>query len=294
MFRCVGLGEVLWDELPAGRQLGGAPANFAYHTAALGAEASIVSRVGDDDAGRELLARLRELGLSTAAVELDPRAPTSTVTVALDAAGHAHYTIHEGVAWDYLAGEAAAQSAVAAADAVCFGTLAQRTGPARASIHALLRLSRPTALRIFDLNLRQHYYCRNSIVASLQLANALKLNENELPVLRELFALPSDDRGALAALATQFALRAVIYTRGAHGCLVHVDGAWAEHPGQRVALVDTVGAGDSFTATFALGLLRGWPLATIVDRAIAVSAFVCTQRGATPALPAELTAAFRA
>lgn len=294
MFRCVGLGEVLWDELPAGRQVGGAPANFAYHCAALGADASIVSRVGDDAAGRELLARLRELGLSTAAVELDPRAPTSTVTVALDAAGHAHYTIHEGVAWDSLAGESAAQSAVAAADAVCFGTLAQRTGPARASIHALLRLTRPDALRIFDLNLRQHYYDRDVILASLARASVLKLNETELPVLRELFALPADDCGALASLVARHRLRAVIYTRGAQGCLVFADGAWGEHPGKTIALADTVGAGDSFTAAFALGLLHRWPLATVVERAIDVSAFVCTQRGATPLLPDELTAAFRA
>lgn len=293
MFRCVGLGEVLWDELPAGRQLGGAPANFAYHCAALGADARIVSRIGADDAGRDLLARLRELGLDTSAIGLDPHAPTSAVTVALDAAGHAHYTIHENVAWDFLAGEAAARAAVAPADAVCFGSLAQRTAPAREAIYALLRLTRPEALRIFDLNLRQHYYSRETIISSLSLASALKLNETELPVLRRMLALPADDRGAIASLAARHRLHAVIYTRGANGCLVFADGAWEEHPGRHVALADTVGAGDSFTAAFAMGLLRRWPLATIVERAIDVSAFVCTQRGATPPLPAVLTAPFR-
>lgn len=294
MFRCVGLGEVLWDVLPTGRQLGGAPANFACHCAALGAEATVVSRVGPDAAGRDLLARLREQGLPTDAVELDPLAPTGAVTVALDADGHAHYTIHEGVAWDFLAGEPAAQAAVAAADALCFGSLAQRTTAARTSIDRLLRLSRPDALRVFDLNLRQHYHTREIITASLDHANALKLNETELPVLRDLFALPTDDRAALAALAARFELRAVIFTRGARGCLAAVDGAWLDHPGRPVSVADTVGAGDSFTAAFTLGLLRGWPLATIVARAIEVSAYVCTQPGATPKLPGDLTAPFRA
>ncbi|MBI5424241.1 MAG: carbohydrate kinase [Opitutae bacterium] len=293
MIRCVGLGEVLWDELPAGRQLGGAPANFAYHTAALGAAATVVSRVGADAAGLDLLARLRALGLPTDAVEIDPRAPTSSVSVALDAAGHAHYTIHENVAWDFLAGESAGRAAIAAADAVCFGSLAQRTASARDAIHALLQRSRPGALRIFDLNLRQHYYSREVITASLALATMLKLNETELPVLRELFALPPDDRGALAELATRFQLRAAIFTRGADGCLVHAGGEWIDHPGKKVDVADTVGAGDSFTAAFAMGLLRGWSLATVVERAIDISAYVCTQRGATPKLPSEITAPFR-
>lgn len=292
-FRCVGLGEVLWDLLPSGRQLGGAPANFAYHAAALGAEGRVVSRVGADEPGRDLLARLHGLGLPVDAIAVDPEAPTGTVSVAMEAGGHPRYTIHEGVAWDRLVAGPAEQAAVAAADAVCFGSLAQRTPGARAAIAALLDATPATALRIFDVNLRQHYHSAELIRASLGRANALKLNETELPVLAAQLGLPAGERDALAALAAAHRLRAVIHTRGERGCLALVDGSWVEHPGVRVAVADTVGAGDAFTAAFALGLLRGWAPAAIVDRATAVAAFVCTQRGATPELPPALTAPFR-
>lgn len=290
--RCVGLGEVLWDELPAGRQPGGAPANFAYHAAALGARAEVVSRVGADAAGRELVARLAGLGLGTAGIEVDPVAPTGTVTVRCDAAGQPAYVIHENVAWDHFAGEAAGRRAAAAADAICFGTLAQRGAVARASIRALVALARPGALRILDVNLRQHYHSRELIAGSLALANVLKLNETELPLLAELFALSGDEPAVVAALADRFALRAVAYTRGERGSVLFADGVLVEPPGLPVRVADTVGAGDSFTAAFALGLLAGWPLATIGARATAVAAYVCSQPGATPPLPAELRAPF--
>jgi fructokinase len=283
---------VLWDELPDGRQLGGAPANFAYHTAALGASSSVVSRVGADDAGLALRERLDALGVSAHAIELDPRRPTSTVTVELGADGQPRYVIHEGVAWDFLAGEKVGRVEVVRADAICFGTLAQRHPVARAALHQLLQLADSAALRVFDVNLRQQYYSREIIAASLDAANVLKLNETELPVLREMFGLPADDRGALASLAARHRLRAVLYTRGERGCLALADGTWHEHPGTKVEVADTVGAGDSFTAAFTLGLLRRWPLALIVERATAISAYVCTQRGATPALPPELTKLF--
>jgi fructokinase len=292
-FRCVGLGEVLWDLLPAGRQLGGAPANFAFHAAALGADGRVVSRVGSDEPGRDLLARLRELGLPVDAIAVDPAAPTGTVSVAMEAGGHPRYTIHEGVAWDRLEAGPAERAAVAAADAVCFGSLAQRTPGARAAIAALLDATPAAALRIFDVNLRQHFHSAAVIRSSLARANVLKVNESELPVLGAQLGLPAGEREALAALATAHRLRAVIHTRGERGCLALVDGAWAEHPGVRVVVADTVGAGDAFTAAFALGLLRGWAPAVIVERATAVAAFVCTQRGATPALPPALTAPFR-
>jgi fructokinase len=292
-FRCVGLGEVLWDLLPAGRQLGGAPANFAFHAAALGAEARVVSRVGSDEPGRDLLARLRSLGLPVDAIAVDPAAPTGTVSVTMADGGHPHYTIHEGVAWDRLEAGPAERAAVAAADAVCFGSLAQRTSGACAEIAALLDATPAAALRIFDVNLRQHFHSAAVIRSSLARANVLKVNESELPVLGAQLGLPAGEREALAALATAHRLRAVIHTRGERGCLALVDGAWAEHPGLRVAVADTVGAGDAFTAAFAMGLLRGWAPAAIVDRATAVAAFVCTQRGATPELPPALTAPFR-
>ncbi|MBX9584342.1 MAG: carbohydrate kinase [Gemmataceae bacterium] len=292
--RAVGIGEVLWDLLPDGPQLGGAPANFAYHAAALGAEARVVSRVGRDDRGRELVRRLGELGVRTDAVEEDPAAPTGTVTVEVAADGQPRYVIHKGVAWDRLAGEEAGRRAVAAADVVCFGTLAQRAEPSRTAIRALLQHTRPDALRVFDVNLRQHYDTPELIAGSLAVANVLKVNEPELALLADLFGLPAGDRGRVAELARRFGLRAVAYTRGGQGSLLHSGGGWSDHPGVPTAVVDTVGAGDSFTAALALGLLFGWPLDLAHGRAAAVAAYVCSRPGGTPELPHELRAPFLA
>jgi fructokinase len=293
-FKVVGIGEVLWDLLPSGRQLGGAPANFAYHAAALGAQAWVVSRVGRDELGRELLRRLEQLGLPTDAVEIDPAAPTGTVTVEIAAGGQPQFTIHENVAWDHLVGEAAGQRAVAAADAVCFGTLAQRSEVSRRSIRALVQAAPADSLRILDVNLRQDYYSRQIIEESLDLASVLKVNEIELARLAEMFGLPANERGQLAELARRFRLRAVACTRGAGGSLLLCEGRWSERPGESLTVADTVGAGDSFTAAVALGLLAGWPLDEVHRRASEVAAFVCTQPGGTPVLAEFLRAPFLA
>jgi fructokinase len=290
--KVVGLGELLWDMLPGGRQLGGAPANFAYHAGALGAEARVISRVGRDAGGRELLARLTQLGIGTAGIEEDPVAPTSTVTVSLGVDGQPCYTIHENVAWDALAGEAAARQAVATADAVYFGTLAQRSETSRRTIRTLLGLVPPTSLRIFDVNLRQHYHSRAIIEDSLALADVLKLNETEFPQLAAMFHLAGDERAQVDALARRFALRVVAYTRGGRGSLLRAAGEWSEHAGLPTIVADTVGAGDSFTAALALGLLAGWPLDMVNARATALAAYVCSQPGATPPLPEHLRAPF--
>ena len=292
--KVVGLGELLWDMLPGGRQLGGAPANFAYHAGALGAEACVISRVGRDADGHGLVARLAQLGIGTACIEEDPVAPTSTVTVSLGADGQPAYTIHENVAWDALAGETAARQAVVTADAVYFGTLAQRSETSRRTIRTLLGLAPKTSLRIFDVNLRQHYYSRAIIEESLALADVLKLNETELPQLAAMFRLSGDERAQVDALARRFALRVVAYTRGGRGSLLRAAGEWSEHAGLPTIVADTVGAGDSFTAGLALGLLAGWPLDTVNARATALAAYVCSQPGATPPLPEPLRAPFLA
>jgi fructokinase len=280
--KVIGVGEILWDLLPSGKQLGGAPANFAYHAHALGAEARVVSRVGDDSLGREILDRLRALGLPTSGVGVDATAPTGTVSVKLAADGQPRFTIHENVAWDRLTADEASLAFAAQADAVCFGSLAQRSPTSRASIHQLVAATPASALRVFDINLRQYFYSREIIESSLALANALKLNETELPVLAAMFGLAGDARAHLAALAQRFELRAVALTRGANGSLLLADGAWSEHPGLRVKVVDAVGAGDAFTAAWTLGLLAGQPLDEINQRANELAAFVCTQPGATP------------
>jgi len=293
-FKLVGIGEVLWDMLPAGRQMGGAPANFVYHAGALGADARVVSRVGDDELGREIIRRLEELGVPTDCVEVDATAPTGIVSVSLTEDGQPQFTIHQNVAWDRICGDGAARTAVAAADAVCFGTLAQRNEISRQTIRGLLKTVPAQSLRIFDVNLRQHFYSPELIEQSLELANVLKVNETELPRLAEMFELAGDERAQIGELTRRFNLWLVAYTRGARGSLLHSEGCWSEHPGLPTRVADTVGAGDSFTAALALGLLADWPLDEINHRASEVAAYVCSQTGAMPSLPEQLRAPFLA
>lgn len=285
---CLGLGEVLWDLLPAGRQLGGAPANFAYHAHALGAEALVVSRVGNDALGREIIDRLRGLGLSTRGITTDPVAPTGTVSVTLDGQGTPTFTIHENVAWDLLAAGGDVLAEAARADAVCFGTLGQRNPVARAAVRAVLQAARPDALRVFDVNLRQHFWSPELVADSLRLANVFKLNDEELPVVARSLGLAGDERSVLEQLAERFELRAVALTRGGKGSSLLVGGEWVHHPGARLRIADTIGAGDSYTAALTLGFLAGHAPGRIVEFAHRVADYVCTQPGATPPLPVEL------
>lgn len=284
LFSIVGIGEVLWDLLPTGPRPGGAPANFTFHARSLGARATLVSRIGDDDLGHKLLRRLKDLGMTTECVALDSVHPTGTVSVELEN-GQPRYVIHKDVAWDFLEGNSDAVAAVRGADAVCFGTLAQRNEVSRKSIQQLLEATRPGALRVCDVNLRQNFYTRELIADSLARANVLKLNDAELPVLSELFLLKGDTRQQLAALARQFELRLIALTRGAQGSVLFDGSTWSEHPGTEVKLEDTIGAGDSFTAATVLGFLSQWPLDRINSFANEVAAFVCSQPGATPSLP---------
>lgn len=270
--------------------LGGAPANFAFHSHALGAESRLISRVGNDDLGREIQERFSAAQLPVDGLQIDPVAPTGTVSVALSADGQPHYTIHEQVAWDAIAASPAALAVVAKADAVCFGSLAQRAPSSRASIRALVAAAPPDAWRIFDVNLRQDFYTRETIEASLDLANALKLNETELPILAAMFGLAGEPPDQVAALAARFALRSVALTLGSRGSLLLVEDVLSAHPGTPAIVRDTIGAGDAFTAVLSLGLFGGWPPGRINGVANAVAAFVCSQPGATPELPAELRA----
>ena len=293
-FKLVGIGEVLWDLLPAGRQLGGAPANFTYHARALGADARLISRVGQDDLGHEALDRLTKLRMPTDCIEVDRALPTGTVSVEVAADGQPHFTIHEHVAWDALSGEPAGRLTVAAADAVCFGTLAQRSEPSRSSIISLVAAAPPHALRILDVNLRQNYFSSRLINESLAFTDVLKLNETELPHLAAMFDLSGDERSQILQLAERNLLRVVAFTRGGRGSLLYSDGQWSELAGVPTQVADTIGAGDSFTAALALGLLAGWPLEEIHLRASEVAAYVCSQPGATPVLPERLRAPFLA
>jgi fructokinase len=291
-FRVLGIGEVLWDLLPAGPQPGGAPANFACHAHALGARAGVVTRVGNDALGRDIRQRFETLGLPVGLVQMDERAPTGTVGVELDALGVPRFTIHENAAWDLLVATPPAVAAAAAADAVCFGSLGQRGEPARRCIQALVAATPPPALRIFDVNLRQPFYSDEVLLQSLRLANVLKLNDGELPVLSALAGAGGPPEAQLEALARRFDLRVVALTRGAGGSLLLGPGGFADHPGLPAQVVDTVGAGDAFTAALALGLLLGWPLDRTSAVANEVACHVCGCAGATPMLPKHLTSLF--
>jgi fructokinase len=288
----IGLGEVLWDLLPAGRQLGGAPANFAYHARALGADGRIISRVGRDANGGEIVARLEQLGIPTDCIQVDPTAPTGTVSVDLSPDGQPLYTIHENVAWDRIAGEENARRAVERADAVCYGTLAQRSETSRTTILRLLSSTRPDCMRVLDVNLRQHFYSREIIEQSLELATVLKVNDAELPRLAELFGVTGGARTQIATFAERFNLRTVACTRGDRGSVLLHEGRWSDHPGIQTKVADTIGAGDSFTAAMTLGLLAGWELDEVNEQANRIATFVASRAGGTPELPADLRARF--
>lgn len=287
-FKVIGIGEVLWDLLPGGKQIGGAPANFACHAQTLGAKAGLISSVGRDPLGREILERLSAMQVAVEGVSLDAHAPTGTVAVEVSPAGQPKFTICENVAWDRIAATDSARRLVAQADAICFGSLAQRNEISRTAIRSLVAATRPAALRIFDVNLRQNYYSKEVIEASLQLANILKINDEELPVLAGFFGLPGGAAEQLAELARRFELQMVALTCGARGSLFYSRGSYSEAKGVPVSVVDTVGAGDSFTATLAMGILAGWSLDRINRRANEVAAYVVSQPGATPKLPAHL------
>lgn len=285
----VSIGEVLWDLLPSGPVLGGAPANLACHAAGLGGRATLVSCVGDDDLGRRAMDAIRERGVDVSAVGIDPRSPTGTVNVTLDAEGNPQFDIRREVAWDRIDASPAAMSAVRRADAVCFGTLAQRDRTSRDSIQTLVRLARPQTVRLLDINLRPPYCAPEILEASLELASALKLNETELPVLARQFGLGDGIEETVAALAARFGLDPVILTLGAEGSRILHRGAWTVVPGRRVdRIADTVGAGDAYTAAFLIGMLRGRSTEEAARLATEVAAFVCTQHGATPEIPEPL------
>ena len=284
----IGLGEVLWDLLPDGKQLGGAPANFAYHSHALGAEALVVSRVGDDALGREILEQLGSVGLRTDGITVDPGAPTGTVSVQLDVHGKPTFTIHENVAWDFLKASEGILAEAAHASAICFGTLAQRNSIARSGIRALLQVAPPSALRIFDINLRQHFWSRDLIIESLMMANVLKLNDEELPVVAKLLELKGAEASQMRQLAVEFELKAVALTKGANGSSLLLGEHMVSRPGSKLIIADTVGAGDSYTAALALGLLAGDKPEQILECAHRVADFVCTQPGAMPPIPSHL------
>lgn len=275
----VGIGELLWDMLPSGKAIGGAPANFAYHAGRLGEEGWVVSAVGDDALGHEILDVLDEKRLHSLVAMVDK--PTGTVQVSLDDAGVPTYTIVEDVAWDHIPFTPKMQDLASRADAVCFGSLVQRNG-SRASVLKFLEAVPASALKVFDINLRQHFYTPEILQKSLEIADVLKINDEEIVILSEMFGLGSDPREACRKLIRQYSLRFVLLTKGAQGSeVISPDEVIPQGVG-KVDVVDTVGAGDAFTAAFTVAYLRGDSLADAQKLAGEVTAYVCSHKGAMP------------
>ena len=274
------VGEVLWDALPGGLFLGGAPFNVACHLRAAGTPVTMVSRVGADRLGDEVLRRAARHGVGTDLVQVDDVLPTGFVRVDVDDAGDPAYEILEPAAWDAIAPTAELLDRACAARAIVFGTLAQRHAVSRATIR---RMWEGDALMVLDVNLRAPFDDRAIVHASLARADVVKLSDDELRTIAEWSGLRGGEREVVAALAETFACRVVCVTRGSRGAALWRDGRWSDHPGFRVEVRDTVGAGDAFLAALLAGLLAGAADDAILERANRIGAHVATQFGAVPA-----------
>lgn len=283
----IGLGELLWDVFPDGRRPGGAPANVAFQAGQLGARGLVATRVGTDSDGDELVSFLNGKGIDTSVVQRDPEHPTGTVTVSFNDAGQPEYVIHEPVAWDCLEPTSALEETLRTSDAVCFGTLAQRSERSRRTIQHVIGLTSSDCLRVYDVNLRQDYYDRDWIDASLKQATIVKLNDDEVATLAPLLGVPADQVEFSRAVIDNWGPRVVCVTRGADGCLVVAGKEVHDLPGRPVQVADTVGSGDAFTAGLIHAQLNGWPLDASADFANRVGGLVASRPGAMPDLRAE-------
>ena len=281
--KVVGLGEVLWDLLPERTCLGGAPANFAYITTLMGDQGIVASRVGEDSRGLEALRRMEELGLDIDHVETDREHPTGTVKVELDGKGVARFEIAHPVAWDFLQWTPDWQRLAENVDAVCFGSLAQRSEESRATVRNFLRATPPGTVKVFDVNLRQSYYSAEVLEESMRLADIVKLNDDELPKIMSLAKFPhKDDVSSAQRLISTYDLKLLCLTRGGRGSLLVRNGDVTEHPGFRVPVADTVGSGDAFTAGLVHEYLQGASLDLMNEVANLVGAWVTSEVGAMP------------
>lgn len=290
-FRIAGLGEILWDVFPDAAHFGGAPANFSCSAAGVGGElvdVLMISAVGNDVEGDRAIEELRKRNVETSFVQRKGF-PTGQVIVELNQRGEASYRFLENIAWDHLHYDAAMEAMAKTLDAVCFGTLSQRAHESAVTVHRLIHATRPACLKIFDINLRPPFWTPEVVRSTLPLADVLKLNNDETKVLGTMLDLSGSDEELARQILEQYPLTWIVLTRGASGSLIlGKNGERSDVPGKSVAIVDTVGAGDAFTAALTVGLLLKRPLTDIHHRASEVAAWTCTQPGATPTFPASL------
>lgn len=285
----VGMGEALWDVLPEGKKIGGAPANFAYHVSQFGLPSRVVSAVGSDPLGREIVENFTSKSLNHLIEEVPY--PTGTVQVEIDPAGVPQYDIKENVAWDNIPYTARLEALAGQTRAVCFGSLAQRNVVSRDTINRFLDAMPQTAdsLVVFDVNLRQGFYTKEILCNSMKRCNILKINDEELVTVSRMFGYPGIDlQDKCWILLGKYNLRMLILTCGINGSYVFTPGNVSFQPTPKVEVADTVGAGDSFTAAFIASLLKGKSVAEAHALAVRTSAFVCTRKGAMPELPPDL------
>lgn len=284
----VGMGEALWDVLPEGKKIGGAPANFAYHVSQFGLPSCVVSAVADDALGNEIIENLNTKGLNHL-IERVPY-PTGTVQVEIDQAGIPQYEIKENVAWDNIPYTARLEQLAERTKAICFGSLAQRNIVSRNTINRFLDAmpQTPDRLIVFDVNLRQGFYNKDILCNSMKRCNILKINDEELITVSRMFGYPGIDlQDKCWILLGKYNLKILILTCGINGSYVFTPGNVSFQPTPEVEVADTVGAGDSFTAAFISGILKGKTVAEAHASAVRTSAYVCTQKGAMPVLPEE-------
>lgn len=288
----VGMGEALWDVLPEGKKIGGAPANFAYHVSQFGLPSCVVSAVGEDALGKEIVDNFTSKGLNQLIAEVPY--PTGTVQVEIDQAGVPQYEIKENVAWDNIPYTAHLESLAEKTRAVCFGSLAQRNVVSRNTINRFLDAmpQNDDTLVVFDVNLRQGFYNKEILCNSMKRCNILKINDEELVTVSRMFGYPGIDlQDKCWILLGKYNLKMLILTCGINGSYVFTPGNVSFQPTPKVEVADTVGAGDSFTAAFISSILKGKSVAEAHSLAVQTSAFVCTRKGAMPILPEELTTA---
>lgn len=286
----VGMGEALWDVLPEGKKIGGAPANFAYHVSQFGLPSCVVSAVGDDALGKEIIENFTSKGLNQLIAEVPY--PTGTVQVEIDQAGVPQYEIKENVAWDNIPYTAHLESLAERTKAVCFGSLAQRNVVSRNTINRFLDAMPQVedSLVVFDVNLRQGFYNKEILCNSMKRCNILKINDEELVTISRMFGYPGIDlQDKCWILLGKYNLKMLILTCGINGSYVFTPGNVSFQPTPKVEVADTVGAGDSFTAAFISSILKGKSVTEAHSLAVQTSAYVCTKKGAMPILPTQLT-----